>query len=83
METLGMLAVFNAFVVFLTNDRIRADLGGDARRGDVCAHGSFRVPKELFLDLQEPSPATGFLSFLGGAATNVAATIAARVRSGK
>ncbi|CAN0879644.1 PRA1 family protein B4 [Linum grandiflorum] len=79
METLGMLVVFSAFVVFLTNVGsvlISAVMLGVAI---VCAHGSFRVPEDLFLDEQEPSPATGFLSFLGGAATNVAATTAARV----
>lgn len=48
----------------------------------VFAHGSFRVPEDLFLDEQEPV-ATGFLSFLGGAASNAAAAaapvVAARV----
>ena len=48
----------------------------------VCAHGAMRVPEDLFLDEQEPA-ATGFLSFLGGAASNAAAAaapvVAARV----
>lgn len=45
----------------------------------ICAHGAFRAPEDLFLDEQEPA-ATGFLSFLGGAASSAApAVIAARV----
>lgn len=40
--------------------------------GLVCAHGAFRAPEDLFLDEQEPAN-TGFLSFLGGAASNAAA----------
>ncbi|GAB4857300.1 hypothetical protein Ancab_015208 [Ancistrocladus abbreviatus] len=46
----------------------------------VCAHGAFRVPEDLFLDEQEPA-ATGFLSFLGGAARNAAAAAAPAVTS--
>ena len=46
--------------------------------GLVCAHGVFRVPEDLFLDEQEPA-ATGFLSFLGGAASNAAASAAPAV----
>ncbi|RYR27039.1 hypothetical protein Ahy_B02g061363 isoform A [Arachis hypogaea] len=38
----------------------------------VCLHGAFRQPEDLFLDEQEPSQATGFLSFLRGAAANAA-----------
>ncbi|KAF2284955.1 hypothetical protein GH714_033045 [Hevea brasiliensis] len=41
----------------------------------VFAHGSFRVPEDLFSDEQEPAT-TGFLSFIGGAASNAAAAAA-------
>jgi hypothetical protein len=37
----------------------------------VCAHGAFRVPEDLFLDDQEVT-SSGFLSFLGGAASSAA-----------
>lgn len=43
----------------------------------VVAHGSFRVPEDLFLDDQESGPGVGFLSFLGGAASSAAAAAAA------
>lgn len=81
-ETLGILIIFSAFVVFLTSVGsllISALLVGFAV---VCAHGAFRVPEDLFLDEQEPLAPTGFLSFLGGAASNAAAAaapVAARV----
>lgn len=44
----------------------------------VCRHGAFRVLDDLFLDEQDNSQATEFLSFLRGAATNavVASTTA-------
>ena len=42
----------------------------------ACAHGAFRVQEDLFLDDQEPAN-SGFLSFLGSAASSAAA---ARVR---
>ncbi|RZC08611.1 PRA1 family protein B4, partial [Glycine soja] len=44
----------------------------------VCAYGAFRVPEDLFLDDQEPN-SSGFLSFLGSAATSAAAAAVARV----
>lgn len=75
-ETLGILVIFSIFVVFLTSVGsilISALLIGF---GIVCAHGAFRVPEDLFLDEQEPTAATGFLSFLGGAASNAAAAAA-------
>ncbi|GLT89371.1 hypothetical protein SLE2022_073540 [Rubroshorea leprosula] len=81
-ETLGLLIIFSIFVVFLTSVGsilISALLIGS---GLVCAHAAFRVPEDLFLDEQEPAASTGFLSFLGGAASNVAAVapvVAARV----
>ncbi|KDP22825.1 hypothetical protein JCGZ_00412 [Jatropha curcas] len=82
-ETLGLLIVCSVVVVFLTSVGsvlISALMVGLAL---VCAHGAFRVPEDLFLDEQEPAAATGFLSFLGGAASNAAAAaapvVAARV----
>ncbi|GMH29106.1 hypothetical protein Nepgr_030949 [Nepenthes gracilis] len=83
-ETLGILIVFSAIVVFLTSVGsvlISALMVGSAI---VCAHGAFRVPEDLFLDEQVPE-ATGFLSFLGGTNQNTSAVatpapaVAARV----
>ncbi|XP_010505459.1 PREDICTED: PRA1 family protein B4 [Camelina sativa] len=78
-ETLGCLILFSIFVVFLTDVGsvlVSAMMVGVAL---ICAHGAFRAPEDLFLDEQEPA-ATGFLSFLGGAASNAApAIVAARV----
>ncbi|XP_065853656.1 PRA1 family protein B4 [Euphorbia lathyris] len=74
-ETLGLLIVCSVVVVFLTSVGsvlISALMVGMAI---VCAHGAFRVPEDLFMDEQDPA-ATGFLSFLGGAASNVAAAAA-------
>ncbi|CAA6654693.1 unnamed protein product [Spirodela intermedia] len=74
-ETLGGLVILTFVVVFLTSVAsviISALLAGAAI---VCAHGAFRVPEDLFLDDQEAAgPATGFLSFLGGATASAAAT---------
>ncbi|KAK3227406.1 hypothetical protein Dsin_007268 [Dipteronia sinensis] len=78
-ETLGILVVFSVFVIFLTSVGsvlMSALLIGVAL---VCAHGAFRVPEDLFLDEQEPTANTGFLSFLGGAASNAAAAAAPTV----
>lgn len=78
-ETLGCLILFSIFVIFLTDVGsvlVSAMMVGVAL---ICAHGAFRAPEDLFLDEQEPA-ATGFLSFLGGAASSAApAVIAARV----
>ncbi|GAV76890.1 PRA1 domain-containing protein [Cephalotus follicularis] len=74
-ETLGILIVVSVVVVFLTSVGsvlISALMIGLAV---VCVHGAFRMPEDLFLDEQEPA-ATGFLSFLGGAASNAAAAAA-------
>ncbi|MBA0714437.1 hypothetical protein Golax_013410 [Gossypium laxum] len=75
LETLGILVIFSIFVIFLTSVGsliISAIMLG---LGLVCAHGAFRAPDDLFLDDQEPA-ATGFLSFIGGAASNaVTATV--------
>ncbi|KAK9159198.1 hypothetical protein Scep_005772 [Stephania cephalantha] len=75
-ETLALLSLLSALVVFLTSVGsvlISALLLGFAI---VSAHGAFRVPEDLFLDDQEPA-AVGFLSFLGGAASSAAAAAAA------
>ena len=75
-ETLGILAVSSIFVIFLTSVGsllISALLIGVAL---VCAHGAFRAPEDLFLDEQE-NVSTGFLSFIGGAASNAAVAAAA------
>ncbi|KAL3653436.1 PRA1 protein B3 [Castilleja foliolosa] len=75
-ETLGILVVSTIVVVFLTSVGsllISALLVGLAV---VCVHGAFRMPEDLFLDDQEPMN-TGFLSFLGGAASSSAASAAA------
>ncbi|XP_010553211.1 PREDICTED: PRA1 family protein B4 [Tarenaya hassleriana] len=77
-ETLGLLILFSIFVVFLTDVGsvlVSAVLVGVAL---ICAHGAFRAPEDLFLDEQEPA-ATGFLSFLGGAASKAAASAAPAV----
>ncbi|KAI4356076.1 hypothetical protein L6164_000126 [Bauhinia variegata] len=71
-ETLALLGGLTVFVIFLTN--VGSVLVSALMVGVtiVCVHGAFRVPEDLFLDEQEPSPATGFLSFLRGAAANAA-----------
>ncbi|KAL6533068.1 PRA1 protein B3 [Orobanche minor] len=74
-EILGILVVSTIIVVFLTSVGsllISALLVGLAV---VCAHGAFRMPEDLFLDEQEPIT-SGFLSFLGGAASSAAAAAA-------
>lgn len=77
-ETLVGLSVVTVIVVFVSSVGsllISALMVGFAL---VCAHGAFRVPEDLFLDDQEPVNA-GFLSFLGGAASAAAPSIASRV----
>ncbi|XP_048446763.1 PRA1 family protein B1-like [Pyrus x bretschneideri] len=77
-ETLIGLVVLTVVVVFMSSVGsllISALLIGFAI---VCAHGAFRVPEDLFLDEQEPANA-GFLSFLGGATSSAAASVAGRV----
>ncbi|XP_057983344.1 PRA1 family protein B4 [Malania oleifera] len=74
-ETLCALIGLSVVVIFLTSVGsvlVSALMGGLAI---IFAHGAFRVPEDLFLDEQEPA-ATGFLSFLGGAASNAAAAAA-------
>nr|GEX44491.1 PRA1 family protein B3-like [Tanacetum cinerariifolium] len=46
--------------------------------GVLCVHGAFKVPEDLFLDEQEPVNG-GFLSFLGGAASNAVVAAAPAV----
>ncbi|KAJ0561083.1 putative prenylated rab acceptor P [Helianthus annuus] len=74
-ETLGLLVVLSIVVIFLTSVGyilMSATLVGT---GIVCAHGAFRAPEDLFLDEQEPGGgSSGFLSLLGGAASNAAAS---------
>ncbi|XP_010529079.1 PREDICTED: PRA1 family protein B4 [Tarenaya hassleriana] len=81
-ETLGLLILFSIFVVFLTDVGsvlVSAVMVGVAL---ICAHGAFRAPEDLFLDEQEPA-ATGFLSFLGGAASKAAASAAPAVMAAR
>ncbi|NMR96155.1 PRA1 family protein, partial [Vibrio parahaemolyticus] len=76
-ETLALLSAFTVFVVFLTSVGsvlVSALMLGVAV---VCLHGAFRVPEDLFLDDQDNSQATGFLSFLRGPASAAAAAAAA------
>ncbi|CAJ2653470.1 unnamed protein product [Trifolium pratense] len=71
-ETLGILSLLTIFVIFLTSVGsllISALMVGLAI---ACAHGAFRVPEDLFLDDQEVT-SSGFLSFLGGAASSAGA----------
>ncbi|PON83263.1 Prenylated rab acceptor [Trema orientale] len=77
-ETLAGLVLLTVIVVFVSSVGsllISTLMVGFAI---VCAHGAFRVPEDLFLDDQEPANA-GFLSFLGGAASAAAPSLAARV----
>ncbi|KAG9155901.1 hypothetical protein Leryth_004144 [Lithospermum erythrorhizon] len=80
-ETLGALIISTVLVIFLTSVGyvlVSALMVGVAI---VCIHAAFRAPEDLFLDEQD-SPATGFISFLTGAASNgVAAShmVSARV----
>lgn len=75
-ETLGLLIILSVIVVFLTSVGsilISALLVGT---GIICTHGAFRAPEDLFLDEQDSSGSTGFLSLLGGAASTAAASAA-------
>ncbi|KAL8208793.1 hypothetical protein R6Q57_008205 [Mikania cordata] len=75
-ERLGLLIVLSIIVVFLTSVGsilITATLVGT---GIVCGHGAFRAPEDLFLDDQDSGGSSGFLSLLGGAASNAAASAA-------
>ncbi|WVZ16078.1 hypothetical protein V8G54_009060 [Vigna mungo] len=68
------------FVVFLTSVGsvlVSALMLGVAA---VCLHGAFRVPEDLFLDEQDASQTTGFLSFLRGPAAVATAVPAVSAR---
>ncbi|CAN6469835.1 unnamed protein product [Victoria cruziana] len=70
-EVLVGMSLFTVVVVFLTSVGsllISALMFGVAV---ICAHASFRVPEDLFLDEQETTGG-GFLSFLGAPASVVA-----------
>ncbi|RWW10172.1 hypothetical protein GW17_00026295 [Ensete ventricosum] len=75
-EILAGLVLITLLVVFLTSVGsliVSALMVGAAV---VCVHGAFRVPEDLFLDDQDPGvPASGFLSFLGGAAASSGAAV--------
>ncbi|KAL2337678.1 hypothetical protein Fmac_012124 [Flemingia macrophylla] len=74
-ETLAFLSGFTVFTIFLTSVGsvlISALMLGVAV---VCLHGAFRMPEDLFLDDQETSQATGFLSFLRSPAVAAAAAV--------
>ncbi|XP_050895420.1 PRA1 family protein B1-like [Lathyrus oleraceus] len=63
-ETLMILSGLTIIIVFLTNVGsvlVSALMLGVAV---VCIHGAFRAPEDLFLDDQNNSQATRFLSFL-------------------
>ncbi|XP_010249309.1 PREDICTED: PRA1 family protein B4-like [Nelumbo nucifera] len=77
-ETLGGLILLTFIVVFLTSVGSLIISTLMIGLAIVCAHGSFRVPEDLFLDEPEPT-ATGFLSFIGGAASSAAAAAAPSV----
>ncbi|CAL0324672.1 unnamed protein product [Lupinus luteus] len=75
-ETLSLLAVLTVFVIFLTS--VGSVLVSALMLGVtvVCLHGSFRVPEDLFMDEQDNSQSTGFLSFIRGAAAVAPAAVA-------
>lgn len=77
-EILGILVVLTVFVVFLTSVGSLLISGLMIGLGIVCVHGAFRMPEDLFLDEQEPLN-SGFLSFLGGAASSAAASSVSHV----
>lgn len=77
-EILLGLVGLTVIVVFLTSVGsllISAAMVGFAI---IAAHGAFRVPEDLFLDDQEPA-GSGFMSFIGGAASSAAAAAAPAV----
>lgn len=79
-ETLFALVVITFLTVFLTSVGsllVSAVMVGAAI---ICVHGAFRVPEDLFLDDREPpGSASGFLSFIGSAASSAASAGAVRV----
>ncbi|KAI0497248.1 hypothetical protein KFK09_020471 [Dendrobium nobile] len=79
-ETLFALIIITFLAIFLTSVGsllISAVMVGTAI---ICVHGAFRVPEDLFLDDQEPTAsASGFLSFIGNAASSAASAGTVRV----
>lgn len=76
-ETLICLITVTVIVIFLTSVGSLLITTGMVGMGIVCAHGSFRIPEDLFLDEQETSGGPGLFSFIGGAASSAAAAAAA------
>ncbi|KAI6670903.1 hypothetical protein NL676_005788 [Syzygium grande] len=79
-ETLAVLSLLTAVVVFLTSVGsllISASMVGLAI---VAAHGAFRDPEDLFMDEQE-SAGSGLFSYVGAAASaaSAAPSLASRV----
>lgn len=78
-ETLAILSGLTLIVVFLTSVGsvlVSALMLGVAV---VCIHGAFRAPEDLFLDDQDNSQATGFLSFLRAPAAAAVPSVTGRV----
>ncbi|CAI8601128.1 unnamed protein product [Vicia faba] len=78
-ETLAILSGLTVIVVFLTSVGsvlVSALMLGVAV---VCIHGAFRAPEDLFLDEQDNSQTTGFLSFLRAPAAAAVTSAAGRV----
>lgn len=75
-ETLGALVLLTILVVFLTSVGSLLISALMVGASIVTIHGAFRMPEDLFLDDQEPAgAASGFLSFLGGAAASAAPAV--------
>lgn len=79
-ETLGGLVLITILVVFLTSVGSLLMSALVVGAAIVCAHGAFRMPEDLFLEVQEPGgSAGGFLSFLGNAASAAGPAVAVRI----
>lgn len=76
-ETLALLVALSVFVVFLTSVGSVLVSALTVSVAIICIHGAFRVPDDLFLDEQENSETTGFLSILRGTTANAAVASAA------
>ncbi|KAL0008970.1 hypothetical protein SO802_010472 [Lithocarpus litseifolius] len=76
-EILICLITVTVIVIFLTSVSSLLITVGMVGMGIVCAHGSFRIPKDLFLDEQETSGGPGLFWFIGGIASFAAAAAAA------
>ncbi|KAK7260021.1 hypothetical protein RIF29_25724 [Crotalaria pallida] len=76
-ETLSLLSALTIFVIFLTSVGSVLVSALMLGVGVVCLHGAFRVPEDLFMDEQENSQTTGFLSFIRSAAAIAPAAAAA------